>query len=207
MINHNTGPIALGPPTGGYPIVATRPPGAGPISAPPTGWPAATGPIPVSGAVTGPLQTGQTGPIPISGPPRPVSPAIPVSPAPGSVPARASAALRMAAATLDASEAELVDVNKQTSGDRLWTNFLVYGGFTLVAILIQLPILLYGGGVATAVALPFGVVAPIIAFGLGWLVAGAVAPKGSSRNPGMGVGISLLALLPVVVLIGMFFVR
>jgi hypothetical protein len=235
MMNHNTGPIALGPPTGGYPIVATRPPAAGrPTSAPPTGWPSATGPIPVSGAVTGPGHTGpiptgpfqtgpvpagpvptgpiptgspsQTGPIPISGPPRPVSPAIPVSPAPGSVPARASAALRMAAATLDASEADLVDVDKQTSGDRLWTNFLVYGGFTLVAIVIQLPILLYGGGVATAVALPFGVVAPIIAFGLGWLVAGAVAPKGSSRNPGMGAGISLLALLPVIVLIGTFFI-
>jgi len=112
----------------------------------------------------------------------------------------------MAAATLDASEADLVDVDKQTSGDRLWTNFLVYGGFTLVAIVIQLPILLYGGGVATAVALPLGVVAPIIAFGLGWLVAGAVAPKGSSRNPGMGAGISLLALLPVIVLIGTFFI-
>jgi hypothetical protein len=113
----------------------------------------------------------------------------------------------MAAATLDASEADLVDVDKQTSGDRLWTNFFVYGGFTLVAIVIQLPILLYGGGVATAVALPFGVVAPLIAFGLGWLVAGAAAPKGSSRNPGMGAGISLLALLPVIVLIATFFLR
>jgi hypothetical protein len=233
MVNHNTGPIqpntgpvqtgpiAFGPPAGGYPTsgyptVATRPPGAGPTSAPPTGWPSATGAIPVSGAVTGPLHGGamtgpipaggMTGPIPISGPPRPVSPAIPVSPAPGSVPARASAALRMAAATLDASEADLHDVDQQTSGDRLWTNFLVYGGFTLVAIVIQLPILLYGGGVATAVAVPFGVVAPLIAFGLGWLVAGAVAPKGSSRNAGMGAGISLLALLPVIVLIGTFFV-
>ncbi len=144
----HTGPIAFGPASGGYPIVATRPPGPVPTSAPPTGWAAVTGPIPVSGAVTGP--------VPVSGPPRPVSPAIPVSPAPGSVPARASAALRMAAATLDASTADLVDVDKQTTDDRLWTNFLVYGGFTLVAIVIQLPILLYGRGIVTAIALPFG---------------------------------------------------
>ncbi len=48
------------------------------------------------------------------------------------------------------------------------------------------------------------ILAPAIAFGLGWLVAGAIAPKGSTRNPGLGVGICLLALLPVLVLIGMF---
>jgi hypothetical protein len=110
----------------------------------------------------------------------------------------------MAAATLDASAADLVDVDKQTNDDRLWTNFLVYGAFTLIAIVIQLPMLLYGSGIVTAIALPFGIVAPAIAFGLGWLVAGGIAPPGSSRNPGLGVGICLLALLPIVVLIGSF---
>ena len=108
----------------------------------------------------------------------------------------------MAAATLDASEADLADVDKQTSDDRLWTNFMIYGGFTLLAILIQLPIRLYGGGLAIAIGLPFGVISPAIAFGLGWLVAGAAAPKGSSRNPLMGAAVCLVALLPVVVLIG-----
>ena len=237
VINHHTGPIAVGPPaggypTGGFPTITTRPPGPMPTSAPPTGWPSVTGPIPVSGSrpatgpipisgsrpatgpipisgarpATGPIPVSGSrpvpGPAPISGPPRPVSPAIPVSPAAGSVPARASAALRMAAATLDASEADLVDVDKQATDDRLWTNFMIYGGFTLLAILIQLPIRLYGGGAAIAIGLPFGVISPAIAFGVGWLVAGAAAPRGGSRNPLMGAAICLLALVPVLVLIG-----
>ncbi len=186
LANHHTGPIPVGPHSGSFPIVVARP--AGPVSAPPTGWQAATGPIP------------------ISGPPRnrPVSPAIPISPAPGSVPSRASAALRLTAATLDRSEAELVDVDKQTSGGRLWTNFLVYGAFALLAILVQLPILLVGGETSALITLPLGVMVPAVAFWVSWLVIGVISPKGSSRNPLLGAGISLLALLPVLVLIASF---
>jgi hypothetical protein len=121
------------------------------------------------------------------------------------VPSRTSAALRLTAATLDRSEAELVDVDKQTSGDRLWTNFLVYGAFALLAILVQLPILLAGGERTAVVTLPFGVMVPAVAFWVSWLVIGVIAPKGSSRNPLLGAGISLLALLPVIVVIGSFF--
>jgi hypothetical protein len=107
----------------------------------------------------------------------------------------------MTAATLDRSEAELVDVDKQTSGDRLWTNFFVYGAFALLAVLVQLPILLIGSGTTALITLPFGVLVTALAFAVSWLVVGVISPKGSSRSPLLGAGISLLGLLPVLVLI------
>jgi len=165
------------------------------ISAPPTGWATTT-------------STGiRTAPQPVSGPPTsPISPAgIGASspPAPSSVPGRVSTALRASAATLDASETALAQ-DKATQGPaRLGLNVMTYSGFAVLAALVQVPMLLLMGnsdGIGL-VAIPCALALPVVSFGLAWLTIGALAPKGSARTPLLGAVISLLALVPLVVLL------
>jgi hypothetical protein len=52
------------------------------------------------------------------------------------------------------------------------------------------------------VALPCGVVLPLVAFGLGWLTIGATSRQPVSRTPWLGVLVSLIALVPVLVFFG-----
>jgi hypothetical protein len=138
---------------------------------------------------------------PTSGPPR--SPAGPSSPPLGTLPGRVSAALRHTAATLDMSEAELADVPREGPLGRLWTNIVVYGAYAILAALVQLPLLLMadGGDGVVVLAVAGGLVLPVVAFGLGWLTVGALSSRDTPRNPLLGGVISLLALLPLVVLL------
>jgi hypothetical protein len=140
--------------------------------------------------------------IPAPGPSR----ANPANPAPNSVPARVSAALRMSTKTLDASEAALTDPSKEAGAGRLSMNFLVYAGFAVLAVILQLPILMMAGGDdgsrgIEVVAIVGGAVLPPVAFALGWLTVGALSPKGTPRTPLLGAVVSLLALLPLLVLV------
>jgi hypothetical protein len=167
------------------------------VSGPPTtGWQA---PIPTSVPPRPGSNSGAWPTVPVSGgPTNPVSP--PTSPAPTSLPGRVSAALRMAAVSLDGSEAALAG---DDDSPRVGLNLAVYGAFALLAALIQIPMLLVmdNGGRGAVLAIPCAVVLPILSFGLAWVTIGALAPKKSPRTPLLGGVISLLALVPLVVIL------
>jgi hypothetical protein len=57
------------------------------------------------------------------------------------------------------------------------------------------------GGRGAVLAIPCAVVLPILSFGLAWVTIGALAPKKSPRTPLLGGVISLLALVPLVVIL------
>jgi hypothetical protein len=168
-----------------------------------------------------------TGPLPISAPPataavrsasgvptltRPLSPAGtgPIGvPAPSSLPGRVSSALRQLAASLAASETELVegDVQPPAARPRVGRNLLVYGAFAVFAALVQVPMLiaLARDDQLGVVALPCGVVLPMVSFGLGWLTLGAMSRQPVSRTPWLGALVSLIALVPVLTFLGWIF--
>jgi hypothetical protein len=142
----------------------------------------------------------------VSGPPTsPLSPAgiHPTSPAPGSVPARVSAVLRTTVATLDASDAGLAESDAAAAPARLRLNVVTYGAFAILAALVQLPLLflMNGGSRVGVLAVPCAIVLPVLSFGLAWLTIGALPPKDAPRTPLLGGVISLLALVPLVVLL------
>jgi hypothetical protein len=84
----------------------------------------------------------------------------------------------------------------------------VYGGFAVLAALVQ------GGAyvLATAatrepiLAVPCSVLLPVVAFGLGWAVIGAVfrgdGQEPVDRTPLVGIAVNLVAALPALVLAG-----
>jgi hypothetical protein len=119
------------------------------------------------------------------------------------VPARVSAVLRTTAATLDASDAALAERDAAAMPARLQLNIVTYAAFAILAALIQLPLLflMNGGGHAGVLAVPCAIVLPVLSFGLAWLAIGALPPKDAGRTPLLGGVISLLALVPLVVLL------
>lgn len=127
----------------------------------------------------------------------------PPSPAPTSLPGRVSAALRMAAVSLDGSEAALAGDEVSDGTPRIWLNFGIYIAFAVLAALIQLPMLLImdNGGRGAVVAIPCAIVLPVLSFGLAWVTIGALTPRDAPRTPLLGGVISLLALVPLVVIL------
>lgn len=104
-------------------------------------------------------------------------------------PAAVLAALRAARVTADTADAEVVGgvgTGPRTAPVRL-RNLLVYGPFALVVLTVQLVLLLAGGDAA---ALLWGLLMPVVAFGLGWLVVGLAFPAGPTgpvdRTPLLG---------------------
>jgi hypothetical protein len=104
-------------------------------------------------------------------------------------PATVLTAVQAAGVTVDRADALVVGAaGPGTRTAPVWLrNLLVYGPFALVVLAVQLALLLAGGG---AVALAWGLLMPVVSFGLGWLVVGLAFPAGPTgrvdRTPRLG---------------------
>ena len=125
----------------------------------------------------------------------------------GSIPGPIAEALRLSVATLARSEESLAE--PPPAPVRLWLNVLVYLAFALLAGLVQLPLLLTAVRSNPSIgmlAIPCGLALPLMAFWLAWLTIGAVSREPAGRTPLLGAVVSLVALLPLLVLAGVFVV-
>lgn len=88
---------------------------------------------------------------------------------------------------------------------RLLRNITVYGAFAALAALVQVPMLiaLLESARLAVLAVPCALVLPAVAFLLGWLTVGAIAAPGErGRSSVAGLAVSLIALIPLIAVVG-----
>jgi hypothetical protein len=109
------------------------------------------------------------------------------------------ASLHAARATLDTADAVLSGLAEATAGPPRSPrprNALIYGGYALLAVLLEVVAFLsVSEGAASLLVVGCGLVLPVFVFALGWVTAGAFRPV--NRTPALGVGLSLLSLVPL----------
>ena len=123
-----------------------------------------------------------------------------LTPAKADLPAATPQAVRphlaVARNDLDHADGVLSGVGERPAGPPVLRNACVYGGYALLAALLE--VLAFLGAdersAATLLVLGCGVVLPVFVFAFGWLTTGALDPP--ARTPGLGVLMSLLSLLP-----------
>jgi hypothetical protein len=124
--------------------------------------------------------------------------------APGSGPVAVLAALHHARSTLDAADAGLTDVDRPGAAGRLAgrppavRNLPVYGGFALVALVLQAVLFAATSAESLPLVAPVcGLALPLLAFALGWLTVGLVYPPPGGgrvdRTPLVGAAACLVA--------------
>jgi hypothetical protein len=110
------------------------------------------------------------------------------------------AALHQARATADAADASMVG---PAGRDRPWTpwlrNLMVYGPYAIVVLLVQLTLYaVVDTGSRYAWAVGWGLLMPVVAFGLGWITIGFVfggGPGRTERTPLLGAAVCLAPVL------------
>jgi hypothetical protein len=117
--------------------------------------------------------------------------------------------LHAARATLDTADAVLSGLAEVAAGpprSPSSRNALVYGGYAVLAALLEVvAFLIVPEGAGALVIVGCGLFLPLFVFALGWLTVGAFrAPPGApaaSRTPGLGAALSLLALVPLLAMV------
>jgi hypothetical protein len=93
-----------------------------------------------------------------------------------------------------------------------WTpwmrNLLVYGPFAVAVLLVQITLYaIVGGESRYAWAVVWGLLMPVVAFGLGWLTIGFVfggGPGRTDRTPILGIVVCLAPVLVTCMGVGLF---
>lgn len=122
---------------------------------------------------------------------------------PAVAPAVISAALRSARAAVDEADAVLSGLADAAvpTATPLPRNALIYGGYALLAGLIQAVAFLAvdEASALSVLLLGCGLLLPVPVFALGWLTVGALSGSrgAAQRTPALGAALSLLALLPM----------
>jgi hypothetical protein len=123
-------------------------------------------------------------------------------------PAAVLAALRHARATADAADASMLGSGRSAPWTPWMRNLLVYGPFAVAVLLVQMTLYLivdtdsrYGWAVV------WGLLMPVLAFGLGWVTIGFVfggGPGRTDRTPILGAAVCLAPVLVTCMGVGLF---
>jgi hypothetical protein len=118
------------------------------------------------------------------------------------------AALHQARATADSADASMVGAGPERAWTPWMRNLLVYGPYAVAVLLVQMTLYaVVDGDSRYAWAILWGLMMPVVAFGLGWLTIGFVfggEPGKTQRTPLLGAVVCVAPVLVTCMGVGLF---